>query len=128
MSQTSKKAPQFLNIFQMRFPVMAIVSIAHRLSGIALAVLLPWIIWVWSKVITLKDYHVLQTHLHSFSGRLFGIIVGLALFFHLLSGSRHLLMDLGFFELKASGRMTAWLVWATFGLGVVIMGAWLWVW
>ena len=31
---SKKQAPVFLNLLQMRFPVMAIVSIAHRISGV----------------------------------------------------------------------------------------------
>ena len=67
-------------------------------------------IWVWSKVCSL-DATTLRAHLNHWLGQLALILVGAAILFHALAGFRHLLMDLGFGELKESGRKSAWIVW-----------------
>jgi succinate dehydrogenase / fumarate reductase cytochrome b subunit len=117
IGMSKQSPPVFLNLLHIRFPVMAIVSIAHRVSGTFLALVLPWIIWVWAKITLLNDHDDLQNHLSAPVGHVLVILTSLALYYHFLAGVRHLIMDLGFFETKKPGRISAWLVWIFFLLG-----------
>ena len=39
--------PKYLNLLQIRMPLPAIVSIMHRVSGAALFLALPLMLWWW---------------------------------------------------------------------------------
>jgi succinate dehydrogenase / fumarate reductase cytochrome b subunit len=82
----------------------SILSISHRLAGIALAVgTLLLVCWVISAASGPAAFASLQ----SFLGSWFGILIlfgwSAALFFHLCNGIRHLFWDAGYgFELKTA--------------------------
>lgn len=101
--------PVFLNLFQIRFPVTAIVSILHRISGVALFIAMPLLLlWVYCMVgseytfvmaqrLTTVPWIVLSYYL-----------VTLALSYHAIAGTRHLVHDaLGCHSL-AGTRRSAW--------------------
>jgi succinate dehydrogenase / fumarate reductase cytochrome b subunit len=48
-----------------------------------------------------------------------------ALLYHLIAGIRHLLMDIGIGESLKGGRLTAYLVFITTTLGIILLGVWL---
>lgn len=119
--------PVFLDLGKMRFPIMAIASILHRISGFVLFLFIIFILWA------------LHCSLHSEQGfasvqALFAlawmkVIIWLfvsALIYHLLAGVRHLLMDLGLGETLAGARMTAWSVIISSIVLAICLGVYLW--
>jgi succinate dehydrogenase / fumarate reductase cytochrome b subunit len=94
-----------------RFPLLAILSILHRATGIALSVgalyLATWVIYAASNP---TAYAMFQGFNTSIVGR---VILGGWLFcgfYHLFNGIRHLFWDAGYgFELKDADR-SAWIV------------------
>jgi succinate dehydrogenase / fumarate reductase cytochrome b subunit len=94
-----------------RFPLLAILSILHRATGVALSVgalyLATWVIYAASNP---TAYAVFQGFNTSIVGR---VILGGWLFcgfYHLFNGIRHLFWDAGYgFELKDADR-SAWIV------------------
>lgn len=85
----------FLNLFQIHLPVSALVSILHRISGVALVLLIPAAIY--SLGLSLQGEEQFAT-VQAWFGSVFGqimLLFLLAVFIqHLFSGLRHLAMDI----------------------------------
>lgn len=121
------RRPINLNLLTIHFPIPAIISIAHRLSGLFLVFLIPLLLFT------------LQESLHSssrftelkltLSQPLLQITLWIflaALIFHLIAGIRHLLMDMHFGDSLRAGRFSAWLT-VLIAAGFIIAGGfWLW--
>jgi len=103
--------PKFLNLLHIRFPVGAVTSIAHRLSGIVLFLALP------------LGAYVLDLSLRNPAGfeqagklltqpvvRLVLVLLAWSVSHHLLAGIRFLLLDLGIGLARTAARRMAWLV------------------
>ena len=120
--------PINLDLTTLKFPVMAITSILHRISGILLFLLFPLMIYFFEMSLrnagTFAELHSwLETCL------LCKLVVwgfGVAILYHLLAGLRHVVMDLGYGETVQAGQKTSALILAlTIGLSLVL-GIWLW--
>ncbi|HEX3953636.1 MAG TPA: succinate dehydrogenase, cytochrome b556 subunit [Stellaceae bacterium] len=94
-----------------RWQLTSVLSIVHRLSGVALTagtLLLVW--WLVAAASGPESYVRVQHFLGSFIGRLLLFGWSLALFYHLSNGLRHLVWDTGRgFELR-SVYIGGWLV------------------
>lgn len=119
--------PKNLNLFTIRFPLPAIVSILHRISGIILFILIPFALWGLQLSLTSEqDFTNLQLF---FSTPLIKIIIWgflSAFIYHFVAGIRHLLMDIHIGEELASGRCTSVLTLVISILLIALMGIWLW--
>jgi len=119
--------PKNLNLFTIRMPIPAIVSILHRLSGILLFLLIP--IAIWGLNLSLKSAQDFD-NVHQFLTTpmmKFAIWFCLAGFlYHLVAGIRHLLMDINIgIELK-TGRLSAILTLIIAASLIILTGIWLW--
>ena len=119
--------PVNLNLFKFHFPIMAIVSVVHRITGVVIFLLIPLLLYtLHASLISLESFANLQKNLgHSFSKVIILAILACAIY-HLFAGIRHLVMDLGWGEGKTVGRVTAWLVILLSIVAVVLLGVWLW--
>lgn len=118
--------PKNLNLFTIHFPIPAIVSILHRISGLFLFLLIPILIWGFDLSMTSNGY---QTIMRWFDSIIFKATVWImlaALCFHLVAGVRHLLSDIHIGDTLKAGRMTAWLVFVVTAVLVILAGVWLW--
>jgi len=93
MTSRNRPLSPFLQIY--RLPLVAWVSITHRITGIGLAIglfVLAW--WLGAAAAGPDSFAFAQGVLGSFIGRLvvFGFTV--SLFYHLVNGVRHLLWDI----------------------------------
>ncbi len=111
------------SLLQYRFPLAAIASILHRISGLILFLLIPFILWMLHlslssqmQFLMVKDY--LASPLIAF---LMWLTLA-ALFYHLVAGIKHLLMDVGFFEEKWSGKLASITVLVVGVLGAIGIG------
>lgn len=110
--------PRFLNLFRMRYPIGAIASIGHRLSGVLLLLCLP--VLVNGLDLSLQseaDFHALRGMLAAPWARLALALVAWGLTHHLAAGMRHLLMDAGIGTRLDQARASARLVIALGVLG-----------
>lgn len=94
-----------------RLPMLAILSILHRATGIALSVgALYLAVWVICASASPRTYAAFQDFNASIVGR---FVLGgwlFSTFFHLCNGIRHLFWDAGYgFELKDADR-SGWIV------------------
>ncbi len=91
--------------------ITSVLSIAHRISGVALgagALLLTW--WLVAAAEGPESFDNVQSIIGSWYGRVFLFGFTLALFFHLCNGVRHLFWDLGYgLELRSVYR-SGWVV------------------
>lgn len=119
----SDKRPIFLNVLKIHLPITGLVSIMHRISGVALILFLPLFLWGLSQITgTPEDYHDFLELLRS------PVIVGLywlgivAFIYHLLAGIRHLIMDIGFLENLKSARISASVLLIVFIVLAILVG------
>lgn len=106
-----KHRPVFLNLLLIRQPAPAVLSIAHRISGLLLAAALPLVVLMldWS----LRDpesFARVRDWLSSIPAKLIFVLLGWALVHHLLAGIRFLLLDLDMLQQRAPARRSAWTV------------------
>lgn len=123
----NKKRPVNLDFTTLKFPPMAIISILHRLSGVFLFLIIPVMLCGLSASLGSKEGfdRLMQCFSSPWCKGLTWFIVS-ALFYHLIAGVRHLLMDLGFGEDVKTGRTSAILVLILAILTSISLGVWLW--
>lgn len=86
--------PVFLNLLQIRLPVVAVMSIAHRVAGVALFLAIPLCIALVSLALSGEDgFARAISLLHSPAGKLMLFLLLWALSHHFLAGIRYLLLD-----------------------------------
>ena len=104
-------APKFLNLFRIHFPVGAVTSIAHRLSGTILFLSFPFMVFLLDLSLQGPDeYQQAIDWLGSCYIRLLTALVVWSLCHHLLAGIRFLIIDLGIGVGLKQARASAWLV------------------
>jgi len=119
--------PKNLNLFTIHFPIPAIASIFHRVSGFALFLFIPVLIWIWGLSISSPDtFDLIQRWLSSPLWKFTLWLLLIPFWYHLVAGVRHLLMDVHIGEELQSSRFTAWLTMGITVLLAVLAGVWLW--
>ena len=106
-----RSAPVFLNLFRIRFPVGAVTSIAHRVSGLLLFLSFPVLVY-WLDL-SLRDpagYADACEWLQCGWVRLASVVIVWSLIHHLFAGLRFLLIDLGLGVERTAARRSAWVV------------------
>ncbi|EGQ8075950.1 succinate dehydrogenase cytochrome b556 subunit [Vibrio vulnificus] len=103
-----KSRPVNLDLQTIRFPITAIASILHRVSGVITFVAVGILLWLLSISLSspvgfMEASDIVDSFFVKFI--LWGILTALA--YHIAGGIRHLMMDLGHFEELESGAMSA---------------------
>lgn len=120
-----KQRPVNLDLGTIRFPVTAIASILHRVTGVAAFIgigILLW--WLHLSLSSVEGFNSAASMAqHPFAKFIFwGIFSVLA--YHLIVGVRHLLMDLGYFEELQSGNASAKVAFVISGILIILAGVW----
>jgi succinate dehydrogenase / fumarate reductase cytochrome b subunit len=118
--------PKNLNLLTIHFPIPAIVSILHRVSGFALFLFIPLLLWLLDYSLNPMGFEVIKSQLNHFSVQVVVWLLLIPLFFHLIAGIRHLLMDIHLGDALKAGRITAWLTFIVTGILILLAGIWLW--
>ena len=110
-----KNRPKNLNLFTIRLPINAVVSILHRASGIGLFLSIPLILLaIQSLVHSESSYATLTSWLDTWFIKLMLIGLAWAFFHHFFAGIRHLLQDIHWMtslnNARLSSRVLLWLV------------------
>lgn len=123
----NQKRPVNLDLATMKFPAMAIASILHRISGLVLFLLLPFMLYFLSMSLnSAETFSELHNLLASPFNKLLLWAFSAALVYHLLAGIRHLLMDLGWGEDVSAGRRSAIFVIVLAVILTIFLGIWIW--
>jgi succinate dehydrogenase / fumarate reductase cytochrome b subunit len=108
---TSRDRPLSPHLQIYRWQWTMLLSIVHRMTGVALAVgtlLLVW--WLVAIAMGPETYATVQAVMNHWFGRLVLLGFTWALFYHLSNGIRHLFWDAGRGYELSTGYGTAWLV------------------
>ena len=119
MPRHNAKGTANVNLFAFHFPVTAIVSIIHRITGVVLFLGLPLVIWAWQ--LSLRDsgsFAFIVTLIQDLPIRISLWLYLSCFLYHMLAGIRHLLMDLGVGEGLPAGSSLAWVL-----LGLSLLGS-----
>ena len=121
------KRPVNLDISTISLPLTNIASFAHRLSGIGLFLGTGLLLFLFQtsleskegfeSVLSMKDNYLISLVLW---------FVLAAVLYHLIAGTKHLLLDFGYGETKAGAKIGAVSVVATFLISVSVVSALLW--
>jgi succinate dehydrogenase / fumarate reductase cytochrome b subunit len=123
----NKKRPIFLNLLDIRLPVTGVLSILHRVSGVALAMLVPLALYLLDQSLDSEAGYRRATAILEDPVVKTAMVIGAwFLVHHFLAGVRHLFLDLDIGVGREAARQSAWFVFV-FGLLAWIAGAvWLW--
>lgn len=111
MTGSEKGRPVFFNLMQIQMPVGALTSITHRVTGIFLAISVPFGIYLLD--LSLQDpqsYAQVISLFDKLTFRAAAIVFVWALAHHLLAGIRHLLSDIDIGSQLPAARRSAWVV------------------
>lgn len=123
-----KKPPLWLNVSLFNLPVPGFVSILHRISGAALFLVLPWLLFLLdNSLMSPERYDRVQQHLNHPLAQL--VVLGLvwAYAHHFCAGIRHLLLDLHLGIDLQSARASARAVLGA-SLALTLLFAWVLLW
>ncbi len=110
-NENDKPRPKFLNVLQIRLPIMGVVSIGHRISGVLLVLGIPLVIYLLQRSLQGPEgFEQLAGLFSSLPVRLGLLLGGVLVAYHLLAGVRFLLIDLGVGEHVTGARRSAWSV------------------
>ncbi len=103
-----KSRPVNLDLQTISFPITAISSILHRVSGVITFVAVGILLWLLSMSLSspmgfMEAADIVDSFFVKFI--LWGILTALS--YHIVGGIRHLCMDLGYFEELESGAKSA---------------------
>ncbi|TDY02999.1 succinate dehydrogenase, cytochrome b556 subunit [Thiohalophilus thiocyanatoxydans] len=119
---TKNVRPKFLNLFRIHLPVTGVVSFAHRVSGAVLVLSLPVVVFLFALSLhSEQGFERVSEILQCGWVRLLSLLVLWALFSHLFSGVRFLLLDLDIGMRLAAARASAWLVLALAALVLIAL-------
>jgi succinate dehydrogenase / fumarate reductase cytochrome b subunit len=119
--------PINLNLFTIKFPIPAIVSILHRISGVALFLLIPVMLWTLQTSLMSQDsFSSLHDMVTSPEGKVVLLICLSPFVYHFVAGIRHLLMDMEIGVDLKGGRLSSWLTFVFSILLLALMGFYIW--
>lgn len=115
--------PRFFNVLQVQMPVGALTSIAHRVSGIVLALCLPFYIYVLQLSLQSPQGYALVAGMFSrWQIKALATVTIWALAHHVLAGVRHFFSDLDIGSQLQAARRSAWAVNCA-GVAIMLLGA-----
>ncbi len=115
------------HLLHYRFPITAIASILHRISGVILFLFIPFLLWVLDLSLRAnQSFANLVLHFQNGFVRFFLWVFLSALIYHFLAGIKHLFMDMGYFEKMCSGKAASMVVIIVSIVLIIALGVWLW--
>jgi succinate dehydrogenase / fumarate reductase, cytochrome b subunit len=124
----AKRRPVNLNLMSFKFPLPALVSIAHRISGVLMFILMPVILFILSKLLAGGSVNVTILYFSHFPImlKLLAWVMLVATLYHTLAGLRHLFMDMGYGESFVAANRSAIVIFVLLIVILVATGVWLW--
>jgi len=116
--------PKNLNLFTIKLPINALVSIMHRASGVVLFLLLPTLLLALQQsLVSAAHYQALSQLLSHWLIKLLLVACSWAFFHHFYAGIRHLLQDVHWMTTLQKSRFTGRVVLVLVSLSVLLF-AW----
>lgn len=127
MSKNKKQSfnlrPININPFSLKLSISALASITHRLSGLFLFLMLPFLLWAWQILVqTPTGAEQLGEWLSPITCKITLWVFLTAGIYHLFAGIRHILMDMHVLsESLMMGKISAWVVYGV----TLLLAIWL---
>ncbi|NVJ51294.1 MAG: succinate dehydrogenase, cytochrome b556 subunit [Gammaproteobacteria bacterium] len=123
----NKQRPVNLDLTSISFPVTAISSILHRITGVFLVIGIPVLLWMLATSLSSAEgFSQISQFIATGFGSLVLWAILTAIAFHIIAGVRHLLMDAGIGESLAGGMLGAKIVLVLAVLAAIGLGVWIW--
>ncbi len=123
------KRPVNLDLSTVKFPITALVSILHRVSGVVLLAGVVILLWMLDMSLDSQaSFDQLQECMSSPIAQfiIWGTLAALA--YHMVMGLRHLLMDMGIGETLKGGVLGAQLALVLAIVLILAAAGWIWIW
>lgn len=113
--------PKNLNLWTIKLPINALVSILHRAAGVLLFLLLPFLLLALQQSLrSAASYDALTQLFDHWLVKLFLIACSWAFFHHFYAGIRHLLQDVHWMTTLQKSRFTGKVVLVLVGISVLL--------
>ncbi|WP_206019126.1 succinate dehydrogenase, cytochrome b556 subunit [Salinicola acroporae] len=124
----NSKRPVNLDLSTIHFPLPALTSIAHRITGVILFVGLIFGFWALDASLSSPEgfESVRDALAHNVLAKLVAWGLLSALGFHFVAGIKHLLMDTGYGVDLEGGNLKAQITVVISAVLVVLAGVWVW--
>jgi succinate dehydrogenase / fumarate reductase, cytochrome b subunit len=120
--------PKNLNLFTIRLPINALVSILHRATGCALFLMLPVILLLLQfSLSSAQHYEAVVAIMHSPFIKLMLLGLAWAFFHHFFAGIRHLAMDVHWMTTLMKARYTSKVVLVLGAIATLALAIKLWL-
>ncbi len=110
-TQSKDGRPVNLDLGTIKFPITALGSITHRVSGVIL--FFSSFVLLWALDVSLASeagFEAITSATDGFLGKTIAWSISTSLTYHALAGIKHLIMDLGIGETMRGGKIGATLV------------------
>jgi succinate dehydrogenase / fumarate reductase cytochrome b subunit len=119
--------PVYLSLTQFRWPLAAIASITHRITGVALFAGMAYLIWLLGLALeSPAGFDRAAGVLGAPFAKLVLLLVLAALTYHLFAGIKHLVMDFHYWDSLRAGQLSSATVFVLTVLVTLVLGVWLW--
>ena len=123
----SVNRPKNLNLFTIKLPINAVVSILHRASGVGLFLALPLILLALQYLVRSPESYTILTNLFdTWFVKLVLIGLSWAFFHHFFAGIRHLLQDIHWMTSLQNARFSGRVVLCLAVFSVLIFAWFIW--
>ncbi len=119
--------PVNLDLSTVKFPLAALVSITHRVSGVVLLGGVLVLLWMLDVSLSSEEgFNSIKETLQAPLAKLvlWGVLAALG--YHLVAGVRHLIMDLGVGETLEGGKRGAVITVVLAIVLIILAGLWVW--
>jgi succinate dehydrogenase / fumarate reductase cytochrome b subunit len=126
-SHMNKERPVYISLTQFRWPVTAIASIVHRVTGAGLFLGIAYLLWLLDLALQSEEGFaeagaVLTAPFAKLV--LWGVLV--MLLYHILAGVKHLIMDFHIGDSFEAASRSAYVVYLLTAVLAAATGAWIW--
>jgi len=119
--------PVYLSLTQFAWPLTAIASITHRVTGVVLVAGVAYLLWLVSMALESQaGFEAARSALADPLPKLLLIAVVAALLYHLLAGVKHMFMDFHLGDSFAVAKNSSIIVFALTAVATLAVGVWLW--
>ncbi|CAM5292767.1 succinate dehydrogenase, cytochrome b556 subunit [Pseudomonas fragi] len=123
----NQKRPVNLDLGTFKYPITAITSILHRISGLILFPCVFLLLYALGKSLSSEEgFNEMKAMLSTPFAKIVVWVVVSALAYHLVAGVRHLIMDMGVGETLEGGKRGSMIVLVISIVLIAVAGVWLW--
>jgi len=119
--------PKNLDLSSFKYPLPAITSLLHRISGAFIFVAIAALLYLLDLSLESEaGFALVLELLNNVVVKLIVWAILAGLLYHLIAGIKHLIMDLGIGETMKGGVIGASLTLALSAIAIIVAGVWIW--